>query len=290
MRNGRIGQLKRIIALVAEQNAVDPGPGWKPMPVPEGFDYEMWLGPAPKAPYHKGRCFYRFRFNLDYSGGQTTNFGAHSINVGQWAMGTDLTGPIELEDLGSVWPPKGGLYNTATKVHFRALYANGVELECVTRDPGFGTRLEGTEGWVEYGYKGLQASSDSIKSSPIGPNDIHLPASNPTRTQEAGKYHIPDHVRNFLDCVEIAAGPGSGGRGRPPHGEHLPLGQHRHAAQAEAPLGPGQGAIHRRRRSQPDAQPPHAGTVATLNGSPRRHGGHGERQGMARDSMVNPSG
>jgi predicted dehydrogenase len=207
VRNGRIGQLKRIIALVAEQNAVDPGPGWKPMPVPEGFDYEMWLGPAPKVPYHEGRCFYRFRFNLDYSGGQTTNFGAHSIDVGQWAMGTDLTGPIELEDLSSVWPPKGGLYNTATKVHFRALYANGVELECVTRDPGFGTRLEGTEGWVEYGYKGLQASSDSVKTSPIGPSDIHLSASNPKRTQEAGKYHIPDHVRNFLDCIKSRQDP-----------------------------------------------------------------------------------
>jgi len=202
VRNGRIGQLKRIVALVAEQNAVDPGPGWRPMPVPEGFDYEMWLGPAPKAPYHEGRCFYRFRFNLDYSGGQTTNFGAHSIDVGHWGMGTDLTGPIEIEDLGSVWPPRGGLYNTATKVHFRALYANGVELECVTRDPGFGTRFEGTEGWVEYGYKGLQASSDSIKTSTVGPNDVHLPVSNPKRTQEASKYHIPDHVRNFVDCIK----------------------------------------------------------------------------------------
>ena len=69
---------KRIVTEVAENNVQSPGPGWKPMPVPEGFDYETWLGPAPRAPYHKDRCFYRFRFILDYSGGQTTNFGCHS--------------------------------------------------------------------------------------------------------------------------------------------------------------------------------------------------------------------
>jgi predicted dehydrogenase len=207
VRNGRIGRLQRIIALVAEQNAVDPGPGWKPMPVPEGFDYPMWLGPAPLAPYHKDRCFYRFRFNLDYSGGQTTNFGAHSIDVGQWAMGADDTGPIEFEDQGSEWPPKGGLFNTATVVRFRARYANGVELVCTTEKPGFGTRLEGTEGWVEFGYPGLKTHPESLATSQIGPNDIRLPVSNPRRTENAQQHFIPDHVRNFLDSVKSRQDP-----------------------------------------------------------------------------------
>ena len=207
VRNGRIGKLQRIIAKVAQQNAVDPGPGWKPMPVPEGFDYAMWLGPAPRVPYHKDRCFYRFRFNLDYSGGQTTNFGAHSNDVGQWAMDADATGPVEFEDAGSEWPPKGGLFNTATKVAFRARYANGVELLCETREPGFGTRLEGTEGWVEYGYGGVKTQPASLATSMIGPDEVHLPASNPGRKEESGKYHIPDHVRNFLDCIKTRRDP-----------------------------------------------------------------------------------
>ena len=207
VRNGRIGQLRRIVALVAENNAVDPGPGWKPMPVPDGFDYEMWLGPAPWAPYHKDRCFYRFRFNLDYSGGQVTNFGAHSNDLAQWAMGADGAGPIEIEDQGAEWPVKGGLYTTATKVAFRARYANGVELICETRKPGFGTRFEGTEGWVEYAYGGVKSHPESLKTSAIGPDEIHLPASNPQRTEESGKYHIPDHVRNFLGCIKSRQDP-----------------------------------------------------------------------------------
>jgi predicted dehydrogenase len=207
VRNGRIGQVQRIVTQVAEINATEPGPGWQPMPVPEGFDYEMWLGPAPLAPYHQGRCLYRFRFNLDYSGGQVTNFGAHSNDAAQWALGMDGSGPVEVEDLGSEWPPKGCLYNTATKTAFRARYANGVELVCQTAQPGFGIRFEGTEGWVEYGYQGLKTAPESLKTAPLGPNDVRLPRSNPDRTEEASKNHIPDHVRNFLDAIKSRRDP-----------------------------------------------------------------------------------
>jgi predicted dehydrogenase len=195
VRNGRIGKLQKILTQVASNNKTGPGPGWQPMPVPEGFDYATWLGPAPEAPYHKDRCFYRFRFILDYSGGQTTNFGAHSNDVAQWAMGTDLTGPIEVEDLGAEWPEKGSLFTTATKVHFRAKYANGVELECRTQTPGFGARFEGTEGWIEIGYK-FNSNPKSLKDVKFGPNDVRL-------------YESGNHYRNFLDCVKSRKEPAS---------------------------------------------------------------------------------
>ncbi len=207
VRNGHIGSVKRILTQVAEINAVDPGPGWQPSPIPEGFDYDFWLGPAPWAPYHKDRCFYRFRFNLDYSGGQVTNFGAHSNDAAQWALGMDASGPVEIEDMGSEWPPPGGLYNTATKTAFRAQYANGVELICHTDQPGFGIRFEGTEGTVEYGYQGLKTEPDSLKTLPLGANDVRLPVSNPDRTEESNRYHIPDHVRNFLNSIKTRQDP-----------------------------------------------------------------------------------
>jgi len=202
VRNGRIGKVQRVLTFIAPQNAVDPGPGWQPTPIPEGFDYEFWLGPAPSAPYHEGRCLYRFRFNLDYSGGQTTNFGAHSNDIAQWGLGTNDTGPVELEDLGSEWPPAGSLYTTATKVAFRARYASGVELICETRDPKMGARFEGTEGSVQFGFGGLKTEPESLKSSVIGPNEIHLPRSNPAREKDVYKSYVPDHVRNFLDAVK----------------------------------------------------------------------------------------
>ena len=181
VRNGRIGKVKRILTEVSEVNAKSPGPGWKPMPVPEGFDYEMWLGPAPSAPYHKDRCFYRFRFIIDYSGGQTTNFGAHANGLAQWALGADHSGPVEFEDLGSEWFAPGDLFTTPKNVAFRARYADGVELICKTTKRGFGVRFEGTEGWVEFAYTGVQTSPESLKDAKIGPQEIHLSAGSKNR-------------------------------------------------------------------------------------------------------------
>lgn len=194
VRNGRIGKLERVETYLAENNFTGPGPGWKEMPIPEGFDYESWLGPAPKVPFHKDRCFYRFRFIFDYSGGQTTNFGCHSNNVAHWGMGVDATGPVEIEDLGAEFPLKGDLFTTPTKIAFRARYANGVVLECRTDKRNFGVTFFGTEGLLRVGYKPFETEPASIAKSVIGPNEVHLPVSG-------------NHYRNFLDCVKSRQDP-----------------------------------------------------------------------------------
>jgi predicted dehydrogenase len=207
VRNGRIGKLKRIITSVVPNNKVGPGPGWKPMPVPEGFDYDMWLGPAPVAPYHKDRCFYRFRFILDYSGGQTTNFGCHSNDIAQWGGGYDDTVPVEYEDLGGEWPVPGSLFTTPTKIDFRATYADGVELICKTTPSYQGCRFEGTEGWVHFHVNTLQTHPESLKDSVIGPDEFHLPVSNPDRKENTLSKYLLDHVRNFLEAVKSRRDP-----------------------------------------------------------------------------------
>ncbi len=204
VRNGRIGKVKRVLTEVAWNNAKSPGPGWKPMPVPEGFDYEMWLGPAPSAAYHEDRCLYRFRFIMDYSGGQTTNFGCHSNDQAQWGLGMDHSGPVEFEDMGSEWPAPGDLFTTPTKIAFRAQYADGPELICRSTDRGFGVRFEGTEGWVEFCSRGVTTSPESLKDSKIGANEIHLaPKSASEEALNADGRHMSQfHVRNFIDCVK----------------------------------------------------------------------------------------
>lgn len=194
VRSGRLGRIKRVESYVAENNFKGPGPGWKTAPVPAGFDYNFWLGPAPDAPYHPDRCLYKFRFIRDYSGGQTTNFGAHSNDVVQWALGMDHTGPVEFSDLGAEFPPAGDLFNTATKVNFRARYANGIELDCFTDKRSFGARFEGTDGWLFVNGKGIEASSPAIKDAVLGPNEPRLPISE-------------NHYRNFIDCVKSRQDP-----------------------------------------------------------------------------------
>ena len=206
--NGRIGQLKTIRITIGYNNKVGPGPGWKPMPVPDGFDYDLWLGPAPKVPYHEKRCIYKFRFNLDYSGGQITNLGAHLIDIAQWGNGSSLSGPVEVEGLHAKWPPEGSLFNTALEAKFRARYANGVELIAEISDRDMGVRFEGTEEWIEFAFPNrFQASSESLETAVIGPNEIHLPVSNPERTFEQPGHFYADHLRNFLDSVKTRQEP-----------------------------------------------------------------------------------
>ncbi len=188
VRNGRIGELRRMIAIVGPNNKVGPAGAWTPTPVPPGFDYNMWLGPAPWVPYHEDRCFYKFRFLLDYSGGQTTNYGAHSLDLAQWGNNSEHTGPVEFEDQGSVFPADG-LFDAPTHIHFRARYASGVELICKTGPENVQIRFEGTEGWVQTGYRGFSTYPASLKTSVIGHNETRL-------------YPSENHYRNFLDCIK----------------------------------------------------------------------------------------
>jgi len=90
VRNGRLGKLQKIFVQLP---AGPGGPGDpRSKPVPEGFDYDMWLGPAPFKPYRTGLHMFHWRWNRDYSGGQLTDWGAHQLDTVQWANDTERTG------------------------------------------------------------------------------------------------------------------------------------------------------------------------------------------------------
>ena len=186
VRNGRIGKVHTI---KVELPAGPGSPGHPdPMPIPEGFDYDMWLGPAPWAPYTKDRCHWNFRWISDYSGGMLTDWGAHLLDGAQWGNDTEHTGPVEVEGKGVYWTK--GLYDTAKAFHLEYTYADGVKLIVDSGNPSL--RFEGSDGWVgNRGWRApLQASSPAILKSVIGPEETHL-------------YTCPGgEQRNFLDCVK----------------------------------------------------------------------------------------
>ncbi|HNT37089.1 MAG TPA: gfo/Idh/MocA family oxidoreductase, partial [bacterium] len=159
-----------------------------PMPIPEGFNYDFWLGPAPWAPYTAGRCHFNFRWLMDYSEGYISDWGAHYYDVAQWGNGSDLTSPVLVQGTGVF--PQDGLYDAAVEHHIEYTYANGVKMISSTDLPG-AVRFEGTEGWVhvDAGPTGLETFPESLKQTTIAPNEIHL-------------YDSTDHHRNFIDCVK----------------------------------------------------------------------------------------
>ncbi len=190
VRNGRIGQLQRIRVQLPGGPAQPGNP--QPKPVPDGLDWEMWLGPAPWAPYREGLHMAHWRWRRDYSGGNLTDWGAHQLDTAQLANNTERTGPVEVEGTGR--RHETGLYDVFYEFHLVYRYANGVEL--YVDSGGTGLRFEGTDGWV--GNKGwcqpLEASDPKILQMPIGPNELHL---------EVG----PGEHRNFLDCVKSRRDP-----------------------------------------------------------------------------------
>ncbi|MHC4222059.1 MAG: gfo/Idh/MocA family oxidoreductase, partial [Planctomycetota bacterium] len=134
---------------------------------------------------------YTFRFILDYSGGQVTNFGAHHLDIAQWGNDTDNTGPVEIKGTGQF--PKSGLFNTATNVNVEYSYANGVKLFLKTGTEGT-IKFKGSDGWVSIKRGRIVTSPESLVESKIKPSEIHL-------------YNSRNHAQNFLNCIKTRRDP-----------------------------------------------------------------------------------
>ncbi|MEW4571071.1 Gfo/Idh/MocA family oxidoreductase [Tautonia sp. JC769] len=190
VRNGRIGALKRVLVGLPGGRpnlAGEHGEDKEICPVPEGFDYDFWLGPAPEAPYAPARCHVNYRWLLDYSGGQITDWGGHHPDCAQWGMGTDDTGPIELRNVRGSFDPPDPLWDTATAFGFEAVYENGVVMS-ISDEHRMGVTFEGTEGSIYANRGQIDADPKALLDAELGPDAIRLYASD-------------DHFRNFIDCV-----------------------------------------------------------------------------------------
>ena len=192
VRNGRIGELKTVKVGFGTDPGTTPTP---PMPVPDALNYDFWLGPAPWAPYTENRVHPQKGYDrpgwlriADYGAGMITGWGSHHNDIAQWGMGTEHTGPVEIEAEAQF--PKDGLWDVHGKFSITYRYANGVVINCA--DSGRnkdGILFEGTEGWVYVTRGAIDANPKSLLTSTIKPNEIHL-------------YKSTSHKDNFYECVK----------------------------------------------------------------------------------------
>jgi predicted dehydrogenase len=175
VRNGRIGKLVKVNVGIGAPSTEKYFPE---EPVREGLDWERWLGPAPWQPYNAERCSGSYsggwRLVRDYSGGMTTDWGAHHFDIAQWGMGMDGSGPVEIHP-----PPER--YGEGLEF----VYANGVTME---RGGANGILFTGTDGKVEVNRGYFKTWPEEIGTEPIGPSDIHL-------------YESPGHQVDWLNCI-----------------------------------------------------------------------------------------
>lgn len=187
VRNGRIGKVDYVEVGLPRGGKHDRKP---PMEVPDGLDWDWWLGPAPWRPYTEfggDGPHWHWRWIMDYSGGQLTDWAGHHIDIAVWGLGLDRTGPVSVEGTGQY--PDDGLYNVPFRYRVKCKYANGLTMVVAdNRQVQQGTKWVGEDGWIHVNRRGITAEPASILDEVIGPGEIQL-------------YERTEHRQNFLDCV-----------------------------------------------------------------------------------------
>jgi predicted dehydrogenase len=185
VRSGRLGKIHTVKVGIAGVNFGKKKPIADSSSPPPELDYDFWLGPAPFRPYHPRHVHYNFRFFWDYSGGQMTNWGAHHLDIAQWGLGMDDSGPVKIEGKARYNAEKLFEVPEWCEVHYE--YANGVKIICGQSQKG-GTTFEGENGSIYVSRNKLEANPADILKSPAGESDVHL-------------YESADHHGNWLDCI-----------------------------------------------------------------------------------------
>ena len=200
VRNKRIGKLVHIDAGVHSGSAERSGlKRYDPEPIPEGFDYDLWLGPAPVAPYIKQRTINPHWFHAsDYSLGYVSGWGIHHIDIAQWGHGTEETGPVEI-DGSALLPTDDAICDNPRWWDVHCRYEDGVTMHFTGAGPGLdgvrqGITFKGTEGWVWVNRGAIEAEPKSLLTETFGPDEIRLPVSD-------------QHQQNFLDAVRARTQP-----------------------------------------------------------------------------------
>jgi len=217
VKDGRIGKVQKVHV------AIGGAPTSVPLPVieaPSGLNWDLWLGQAPKVDYRANdkytRCHYEFRWWYEYSGGKMTDWGAHHVDIAQWAIDQngDGQGPLSVEPLEAEHPvafingqpAESDRYNTATKFRVKVIFENDIEMQIRhnCKDLGFdnGIMFEGTKGR-------FLVNRGKIVGKPIDALAEHALADD--LMKKLYKNRQPGlgnaHMRNFFDCIEDGGEP-----------------------------------------------------------------------------------
>jgi predicted dehydrogenase len=185
VRNGYLGKVHTIRVGI-------PAPGFRGAPdlpdsaPPAGFDYDLWLGPAPQRPYNAKRLHYNFRFYWDYGGGQLTNWGAHHLDIVQWALGHD--GGCPLTVTGRARYRTDQLYETPEWFDLEYQYPGNVTVRC-GQDHKLGITFEGEKGTIYVNRGELQSTPAELIKHSLRTKDVRLEVSR-------------DHYDNWLECIK----------------------------------------------------------------------------------------
>ncbi|MCS7305670.1 MAG: Gfo/Idh/MocA family oxidoreductase [Thermoguttaceae bacterium] len=185
VRNGRLGKVQEVRLTHAPNPA---RPCQPPQPVPPELDWDMWLGPAPWAPYHPARCHFTFRYFMDYGSGALADNGVHMFGVVSWALGADHSGPVRIQATGRQEP--NNLYDVPVEMEVRFEFAEPPCTVIWEQKPGHKLNIEfiGQQATLS-GFWEFQLTQGQADLSPTRPNEIQLERSD-------------NHLGNWIDSIQ----------------------------------------------------------------------------------------
>lgn len=193
VRNNHIGKVKRVEARIPGARAGGP---FAPQLVPRGFDWDLWLGPAPLASFVKERTHGNFRYWYEYAGGMVTDWGAHHLDITQWGLGADGSGPLAVSAVGTL-PEQAKnphAYNVHTGFEITYQYPNDVSVVCTNKGEN-GVRFEGENNqWIFVSRGKIEASDPKLLDEPLSESATRL-------------YVSPNHMANFVECIRTRKTP-----------------------------------------------------------------------------------
>ena len=197
VRGGRIGRLQTVEVILGRNEVGGPFAGTA---VPKHINWDLWQGQTPDVPYIPERMHYTFRWWQEYSGGQMTDWGAHHVDIAQWAI--DAL-PIEFSGTGRFPQTENG-YNVPVEFSAVVRFANDVVL--TISDTGRnGILFSGTEGRLFVNRGTISGGPvEALSLNPLPREQFVLYGSdNLSRPERSGKLDaIVNHMGNFFDCVE----------------------------------------------------------------------------------------
>ena len=196
VRAGRIGELRSVEVVLGKNE--QGGPFERTAP-PKNLNWNLWQGQTPDVPFIAERSHYTFRWWMQYSGGQMTDWGAHHIDIAHWAINSQ---PVKIEGTAT-WPDMTDGYNVAKDFSAKYTYANGVELTVLDHGRN-GILFTGTEGRIFVNRESLAGKPvEHLAGKPESREAFRLyDFDNLTRPTRVGKLDaIVNHVGNFFDCV-----------------------------------------------------------------------------------------
>ena len=202
LNEGVLGEVKVARAWTAElRKLIPPVPD---SPVPEGVDWDRWLGPAPQRPFNRQRYQPSWRYFADYGNGEIGDDGIHDLDMARWGLG-DPINPVKITARGSRMMLKGQFGDFPDNMNVTYEYPDG-RLLVYENYPfteygmhGFdnGNVFYGTEGYMVFSRRGAFTTYLGRKGK----------KTHTEKKEIRSNIGVTDHLDNFLHAVRTRTAP-----------------------------------------------------------------------------------